>query len=570
MTTFSNLGLGERALAAVSALGYDTPTPVQERAIPIVLEGRDVIAAAKTGTGKTAAFSLPILDQLGHAGYGKGPLALVVTPTRELAMQIDEVCRTIAKRTKHRTVCLVGGVAYEPQIQKLEKGCDLIISTPGRLIDLINQGAAHLEQVQTLVLDEADRMLDMGFLPDVRKIVRECPEQRQTLLFSATIDANIEKNMANLLTDPAYVEVDKKGETADLIDQYRIDVDHRMKQDLLHALLNEKGGCRIIVFARTRHRVDSCVRKLRRAGFNVAPIHSDRSQNQRKKALDAFARDEVDIIVATDVLARGIDISKVNYVVNFDLPTQAEDYVHRIGRTGRAGERGFAVSFVTPDNAQDIREIEKLIGMEIPYMTVSSFDAEKSDEALAARANRSASRKDPEIAEVVREQKAKRKSEAKARAKAEAAEAPNANRKARAKASAVEAQKPKRKASAKAEALEPAKPKRKAGKKAEVLAPAKPKRKRERRVDELDASTKKAGKSARANRAERVKEEVAEERATRKPRTKKAAAKPARKNERVQKPARKPERSAKRANDGGFDGDFRPGRSQRRDARRRH
>ena len=230
MKQFDELGLSERTLSAVTALKYENPTPVQERAIPLVLEGRDIIAAAKTGTGKTAAFSLPIFDQLGHAGYGEGPLALVVTPTRELAMQIDEVCHVIAKRTKHRVVCLVGGVPYEPQIEKLERGCDVIISTPGRLIDLINQGAADLSQVQVLVLDEADRMLDMGFLPDVKRIVGKCPAKRQTLLFSATIDASIEKNMANLLTDPAYVEIDHKGETADTIEQYRIDVDHRSKQ----------------------------------------------------------------------------------------------------------------------------------------------------------------------------------------------------------------------------------------------------------------------------------------------------------------------------------------------------
>ena len=409
MRPFEHLGLSPRALDAVEALGYREPTPVQERAIPLVLSGRDIIAAAKTGTGKTAAFSLPIFDKLDHAGYGAGPLALVVTPTRELAMQIDEVCRTIAKRTKHRVVCLVGGVSYGPQVEKLERGCDVIISTPGRLLDLIGQGAAHLDQVQTLVLDEADRMLDMGFLPDVRRIVGKCPKQRQTLLFSATIDASIEKNLANLLNDPAYVEIDPKGQTADLIDQYRIDVDHRMKQNLLHALLNEKGGCRIIVFARTRYRVDACVRKLRRAGFNVLPIHSDRTQNQRKRAIDAFAADEVDILVATDVLARGIDIAKVNYVVNFDLPTQAEDYVHRIGRTGRAGERGFAVSFVAPENAQEIREIEKLIGREIPYMQLAWDGSEESEAAIVARANRKAARKDPEIASVVREQKAKQK-----------------------------------------------------------------------------------------------------------------------------------------------------------------
>lgn len=409
MTSFEDLGLSTKALAAVRALGYEQPTPVQQQAIPLVLEGSDIIAAAQTGTGKTAAFGLPILDQLGHARRGQGPLALVVTPTRELALQIDEVCRTIAKRTNHRVLSLVGGVAYEPQVQALKRGCDILVSTPGRLLDLMGQDAAHLNQVEVLVLDEADRMLDMGFLPDVRRIVRACPENRQTLLFSATIDAGIQKNMANLLHNPALVEIARKGETAKLVKQYRIDVDHRLKQDLLHALLQQKGGTRIIVFARTRHRVDGCVRKLRREGFNVAPIHSDRTQNQRMRAIEAFSNDEVDILVATDVLARGIDIPHVNYVVNFDLPTQAEDYVHRIGRTGRAGEEGFAVSFVTPDNATELAEIEKLIGREIPYLQLDWDGAQHNEETITARTNRRSARKDPEIAQAMREEAARKK-----------------------------------------------------------------------------------------------------------------------------------------------------------------
>lgn len=526
MTRFEELGLSEKSLAAVKALGYDTPTPVQEKAIPLALKGRDIIAAAKTGTGKTAAFSLPILDGLDHAGFGKGPLALVVTPTRELAMQIEDVCRTIAKRTKHRVVCLVGGVSYEPQVQKLEKGCDLVIATPGRLLDLINQGDAYIGDVQTLVLDEADRMLDMGFLPDVRKIVSHTPSSRQTMLFSATIDESIQKNLSNLLRDPAYVEIDHKGETADLIDQYRIDVDHRSKQNLLHALLNEKGGCRIIVFARTRYRVDGCVRKLRRAGFNVLPIHSDRSQNQRKRAIDAFANDEVDILVATDVLSRGIDIAKVNYVVNFDLPTQAEDYVHRIGRTGRAGERGFAVSFVTPDNAQELREIEALIGRQIPYMQLDWDGSAQSDEAIVAKANRRAARKDPEIAEAVREVKSRKKRAAKEKAQA-----------------------------AEEKAAKPAKP-------------AKPRR--AKRVEPAaQVPEEKHHESGTAKRKKRV-QEAAQPRKTRG-----TSAKESKKNQRqagAAKPERKKNRSGKRAAQkaSGFGGDFRPGRSQRRDSRNRH
>jgi ATP-dependent RNA helicase RhlE len=400
---FDELGLSELALAAVCDLGYIDPTPVQEQAIPAVLAGRDVIAAAKTGTGKTAAFSLPSMDKLGHARHGQGPLMLVVTPTRELAMQIEEVCTAIAKETHHQVSKVIGGVAYGPQIDALAKGTDVLIATPGRLVDLIKQDAAHLGQVETLVLDEADRMLDMGFLPDMKRIVTQCPDDRQTLLFSATIDDGIERNMKDLLHDPVFVEIAHKGETADTVDQYIVRVAQRQKNDLLISLLKEQGGTRIIVFARTRHRVDNCVRKLRRAGFKCEPIHSDRRQNQRKRALDAFAAGRCDILVATDVLARGIDVSDVNYVVNLDLPEQAEDYVHRIGRTGRAGEEGFAVSFVSPETENLLRDIEKLIGKKIPVMEVKSFDASESDVALAKNATRKNAQDDPELTDAAKE-----------------------------------------------------------------------------------------------------------------------------------------------------------------------
>ena len=386
MTRFSDLGLSGQTLKAVDDLGYTEPTPVQAQAIPAVLAGRDVIAAAKTGTGKTAAFGLPLMDQLPHARHGQGPLALVVTPTRELAMQIQEVCRAVAKRTGHRVTCVVGGVKIGPQQQELKRGCDLLIATPGRLVDLLNQGIASLDQVQTLVLDEADRMLDMGFLPDMRRIVGRCPADRQTLLFSATIDAAIQKNMAHLLTDPVFVEIAHKGEVADTIDHYLIRVDQRAKHDLLIALLKEKGADRVIVFARTRHRADACRRKLRRAGFSCEAIHSDRNQNQRKRALDAFAAGDVDVLVATDVLARGIDIPQVSYVVNMDIPLQAEDYVHRVGRAGRAGHDGWAVTFVTPENADELRDIQRLIKREIPSMELATFGEAEMEAVVAAKA----------------------------------------------------------------------------------------------------------------------------------------------------------------------------------------
>lgn len=401
--SFNDLGLSEQVLHAVRELGYTTPSPVQQQAIPLVLEGNDVIAAAKTGTGKTAAFCLPCLNGLGHAKKGQGPLMLVVTPTRELASQIESVAKTIAKQTGHKVTCIVGGVSYDPQISALKKGCDILIATPGRLIDLMDRRAVSLNQVSTLVLDEADRMLDMGFLPDMKKIVGATPENRQTLLFSATIDAGIEKNMGALLKNPKFVEIAHKGETADSVEQYKLDVDHRQKYNTLIELLKAKGGTRIIVFARTRHRADTCCSKLRRAGFKADAIHSDRKQSQRKRSLEGFTSGKVDILVATDVLARGIDVSEVNYVVNLDLPTVAEDYVHRIGRTGRAGAEGFAVSFVSADAKKDMKAIEKFIGKQIPVFDTTGIDLDVSEEALAAKATRKAAKNDPELAEAARE-----------------------------------------------------------------------------------------------------------------------------------------------------------------------
>lgn len=413
---FNELGLPGQALRAIERLGYDMPTPVQEQAIPAILAGRDVIAAAKTGTGKTAAFCLPTISTLPFKREDRGPMMLILTPTRELAMQIEEVARVIAKQAGKRVVCLLGGVSYGPQRKALARGCDVLVATPGRLIDLLNQEALTLEHAGVLVLDEADRMLDMGFLPDVKRIVGRCPKssERQTLLFSATIDKNIEKNLLHLLDNPQYVEIAHKGETADLVAEYQVEVEHRLKPDLLLAVLEHYGSERVIVFARTKYRVDTCVRKLRKAGYKVAAIHGGRSQAQRKTALQDFAKGTIDILVATDILARGIDISEVPYIVNFDLPHLPEDYVHRIGRTGRAGEEGLAISFVTPENKQEIRDITKLIGHEIPIIAVPGFDSEKSQQAIADKATRRAARKDPEIDAVMQEMKKARKKELKA------------------------------------------------------------------------------------------------------------------------------------------------------------
>ena len=403
MLSFDELGLGEKTLSAVKRMGFEVPTPVQEQSIPLVLKGRDILAAAQTGTGKTAAFTLPSMDRLGHAKGGQGPLMLVITPTRELAQQIGEVAQQIAVSTHHRIATVVGGLSYKPQISRLKQGCDILIATPGRLIDLMEQKAVRLDDVQVLVLDEADRMLDMGFLPAVKRIVKATPKSRQTLLFSATIDKSIMNVAGSFMRDPATVEIARKGDVASTVEHYVIRVPQSVKPDLLKAVLEEKGFFRVIVFARTRSRADSSCRRLRRAGYKVEAIHSDRSQSQRKRALDRFAEGEVNIITATDVLARGIDVDEVDYVINFDVPDQPEDYIHRIGRTGRAGSKGLAITFVTPETEGALRAIEKLIKAEIPEMQLESFDKEEAAAAAAEKSMTARAGRDPEVRKAKRE-----------------------------------------------------------------------------------------------------------------------------------------------------------------------
>lgn len=372
--TFAETGLPERALAAVAKLGFGSPTPVQEQAIPYVLQGRDVIAAASTGTGKTAAFLLPTMGTLPRVKRGpRPPRILVVSPTRELAQQIAHTAMKVGRETNHFTTTVFGGTSYGPQINELRRGTDVLIATPGRLNDLIDKGVVDLSAIEVLVLDEADRMLDMGFLPDVSKIVSKTPETRQTLLFSATIDESIQSNLGSLLHDPAVVEVARNGETAKTVDQYLIPIKNFKKPELLRAVLEEKGHERVVVFARTKNRTEECAEALKEAGYKVESIHSDKSQGNRRHALANFRNGKANILVATDVLARGIDVPQVDYVVNFDLPDMAEDYVHRIGRTGRAGETGLAISFVTRENKHILREIEQLIDKNLPYMTLETY-----------------------------------------------------------------------------------------------------------------------------------------------------------------------------------------------------
>ncbi len=370
---FEDLGLSDEVLAAVRDMGYEAPTPVQARTIPEVLAGRDVLAAAQTGTGKTAAFLLPAMSTLPHLAprgtarerrraRGRGPAMLIITPTRELAQQIEDVCAHVAARTGHTAVTVVGGVGYNPQRSALKAGCDILVATPGRLVDLIGEGTAKLSEVGVLVLDEADRMLDMGFLPDVRKIVAETPADRQTLLFSATLDEQAVGSITDLVRDPARVEIAPPASTAETVDQYVLPVSSEVKNGLLAQVLKREGARHVIVFTRTKHRADACCRRLSRAGIKAAPIHGNRSQAQRERALADFRAGKIDVLVATDVLARGIDITDVRYVVNFDVPGEPTDYIHRIGRTGRAGEEGWALTFVTELDAREFFAIEALMG----------------------------------------------------------------------------------------------------------------------------------------------------------------------------------------------------------------
>ena len=376
-TSFAELGLNEQILAGVDSLGFTEPTPVQAQAIPVVLEGRDIVASAQTGTGKTAAFGLPTL-QLVAGAEGKGPHALVVTPTRELAAQIEKVVSVVCEKTGQRAVIVMGGAKFDRQIKELERGCDLLVATPGRLIDLMEHKHVSLAQVKVLVLDEADRMLDMGFWPSVRRIMHALPKVHQTLLFSATIPPSIKSTIDALLTDPVTVEISRVGETADTVEEHLCPVTQGQKTELLRALLDTGGAAgekpeRVLVFCRTKHRVDDVSKTLKNAGVKVDVMHADRPQQARARALERFRDGKVQVLVATDVMSRGIDVSGIDAVVNFDVPMDPEDYVHRIGRTGRAGATGHAYTFVAPDEISPLREIEYFTKKLVPVWDLPGF-----------------------------------------------------------------------------------------------------------------------------------------------------------------------------------------------------
>lgn len=357
---FADLGLSDRLQKAVAAAGYSTPTPIQNQAIPHVVRGKDLLGAAQTGTGKTAAFALPILERLG-GNPARGTIrALVLAPTRELAAQIAESFATFGASAKLRTLVVFGGVSKHGQVQALRRGADILVATPGRLLDLLRDRALDLGEVESFVLDEADRMLDMGFIHDVKRIVGHLPRERQTLMFSATMPPAIDKLASSLLRDPVRVAVDPISSTREPIAQSLYFVEKAGKTRLLVQILESEEMESVLVFTRTKHGANRLVRNLEAAGRGAAAIHGNKSQAARTRALDDFKRGRIGIIVATDIAARGIDIQGLSHVVNFDLPNEPESYVHRIGRTGRAGRSGVAISFCASDERAHLRAIERL------------------------------------------------------------------------------------------------------------------------------------------------------------------------------------------------------------------
>ena len=410
--TFAELGLNEQILAGVATLGFSAPTPVQAAAIPAVLAGKDVVASAQTGTGKTAAFMLPTLQRIavekpreaekpdakehtadaehtatagrnakrgstkrGDSKRNAYPRALIITPTRELAAQIDDVAKSVCASTDQQAVIVTGGARYKHQITALQKGCDVLVATPGRLIDLLDKKHTSLENIQVLVLDEADRMLDMGFWPSVRRIMEQLPKAHQTLLFSATLPASITSTIDALLKDPERIEIARTGQTAATIEQHLCSVTQGQKPQLLKALIDsfDPAPERVLVFCRTKSRVDSIYKNLKAAGLKVDVMHADRPQKARARALERFRSGAIQVLVATDVMSRGIDIQGIDAVINFDVPLDPEDYVHRIGRTGRAGAAGQAFTFMGPDEVTPLREIEYFTKALIPTWDLPGF-----------------------------------------------------------------------------------------------------------------------------------------------------------------------------------------------------
>lgn len=374
--SFNSLGLSDALLKAISKQGYTEPSPIQQKAIPLILEGRDVLASAQTGTGKTAGFTLPLLQLLseGKALRHRPVRALVLTPTRELAAQVYENVKQYSAFLDIRSTVIFGGVNQKPQVAKLRNGVDVLIATPGRLLDLHNQRLLSLANVEILVLDEADRMLDMGFLRDIKKIMAIMPAKRQNLLFSATFSKDIRALANDILNHPVQVEATPENTTVEAIDQKVYRVAKGLKTGLLVKLISEGNWKQVLVFTRTKHGANKLTKKLMGSSISAMAIHGNKSQGARTKALENFKTGVVRVLVATDIAARGLDIPLLPYVVNFELPNIAEDYVHRIGRTGRAGASGLAMSLVSADETSYLRDIEKLIGQRIPVEIIAGFE----------------------------------------------------------------------------------------------------------------------------------------------------------------------------------------------------
>ncbi|HYM62774.1 MAG TPA: DEAD/DEAH box helicase [Thermoanaerobaculia bacterium] len=374
---FTALGLGPKITKAVREAGYIEPTPIQTKAIPSILRGHDVIGIAQTGTGKTAAFVLPLLELLGSHGSRlgrRGVRALIVAPTRELVVQIAENVVKYSRHVHLRSATVYGGVGEQPQIAALRAGAEIVIATPGRLIDLMQQGHVDFSTLEYAVLDEADRMLDMGFIPAIRQIVLALPKQRQTLLFSASLSKEIEAITAEFLSSPEIVQIGRRANPAESVAQFVYEVPNSRKLSLLLHLLRDTSLDSVLVFSRTKHGADKIARKLASSGVPTATLHSNRSQNQRLAALRDFKSGAVRVLVATDIAARGIDVEGISHVVNFDFPPQPEDYVHRIGRTGRAHAVGDAISFVTAEDRANLRALERFISRGVPRKTAEGFD----------------------------------------------------------------------------------------------------------------------------------------------------------------------------------------------------
>jgi len=375
-TSFQSLGLSDNILRAVTECGYTTPTPIQQQAIPTVMAGHDLLAAAQTGTGKTAGFTLPLLHKLSQTKNDGKPVikALILTPTRELAAQVEDNLNTYAKYTGLKSLVIFGGVGINPQINALRRGVDILVATPGRLLDHSRQGTVDLSKIDVLILDEADRMLDMGFIHDIKKVMKLIPEKRQTLLFSATFSSEIKALAQQFMQQPKLVEVARQNAAADTIQQRVYPVDKKRKRELISYLIGSRNWRQVLVFTRTKHGANRLATQLTDDGLPAMAIHGNKSQGARTKALAQFKAGKLRVLVATDIAARGIDIDELPHVINFELPQVAEDYVHRIGRTGRAGSEGEAASLVCVDEHKLLRDIEKLTKNEIPKELIPGFE----------------------------------------------------------------------------------------------------------------------------------------------------------------------------------------------------